>query len=140
MKYITSYDDFRDKIKNKWSFADNIPGFGYVMNDSILNFDYSEADKLATILDIQNPVEDKSEQNLKGVNVVITGRLVSFKNRDELKSAIESHGGKVISSVSGNTNYLINNDKTSTSAKNVKAQSLGIPVLTEEEFITKFLT
>lgn len=140
MKYITSYDDFRDKIKNKWSFADNIPGFGYVMNDSILNFDYSEADKLATILDIQNPVEDKSEQNLKGVNVVITGRLVSFKNRDELKSAIESHGGKVISSVSGNTNYLINNDNTSTSAKNVKAQSLGIPVLTEEEFITKFLT
>ena len=140
MKYITSYDDFRDKIKNKWSFADHVPGFGYIMNDAILNFDYSEADKLATILDIQNPVEDKTEQNLKGVNVVITGRLVSFKNRDELKSAIESRGGKVVGSVSGNTNYLINNDNTSTSAKNVKAQSLGIPVLTEEEFITKFLT
>ena len=100
----------------------------------------ARADKISELLDIQIPVEDKTEQTLKGVNVVITGRLVSFKNRDELKSAIESRGGKVVGSVSGNTNYLINNDNTSTSAKNIKAQSLGVPFLTEEEFITKFLT
>ena len=140
LKYITSYEDFRQKIKNNWSFATHIPGFGYVMNDAILKFDYTEADKLSEILDIQIPVEEKAEQSLKGANVVITGRLVSFKNRDELKDAIEAHGGKVIGSVSGNTTYLINNDITSTSAKNVKAQSLGIPILTEEEFKEKYLT
>ena len=140
LKYITSYEDFRQKIKDNWSFATHIPGFGYVMNDAILKFDYTEADKLSEILDIQIPVEEKAEQSLKGANVVITGRLVSFKNRDELKDAIEAHGGKVIGSVSGNTTYLINNDITSTSAKNVKAQSLGIPILTEKEFKEKYLT
>lgn len=140
LKYIKSYDDFRQKIKENWDFSTHIPGIGYVMNDAILKFDYNEADKISELLDIQIPVEDKTEQTLKGVNVVVTGRLVSFKNRDELKSAIELRGGKVVGSVSGNTNYLINNDNTSTSAKNIKAQSLGIPILTEEEFITKFLT
>ena len=110
------------------------------MNDAILKFDYTEADKLSELLNIQIPVEEKAEQSLKGANVVITGRLVSFKNRDELKDAIEAHGGKVVGSVSGNTTYLVNNDITSTSAKNVKAQSLGIPILTEQEFMEKYLT
>ena len=71
---------------------------------------------------------------------VITGKLKSFKNRDELKAVIESKGGKVAGSVSKNTNYLINNDNLSTTAKNKKAQELGIPIITEETFKQKFLT
>ena len=71
---------------------------------------------------------------------VITGKLKSFKNRDELKAVIESKGGKVAGSVSKNTSYLINNDNLSTTAKNKKAQELGIPIITEETFKQKFLT
>lgn len=140
LKYITSYEDFRNKINNKWNFAEHISGFGYVMNDAILKFDYSEADKISKLLDIQLPVVNNEKQTLKGANVVITGRLVSFKNRDELKAQIENRGGKVIGSVSSNTNYLINNDAMSTSAKNQKAHQLNIPILTEAQFIEKFLT
>ena len=69
---------------------------------------------------------------------VITGKVNHFKNRDELKTLIESLGGKVVGSVSKNTTYLINNDINSTSAKNKSAQSLGIPILTEEMFIETF--
>ena len=69
---------------------------------------------------------------------VITGKLKSFKNRDELKAVIESKGGKVAGSVSKNTNYLINNDNLSTTAKNKKAQELGIPIITEETFLKNF--
>lgn len=140
LKYIESYDDFRQKVNEKWDFSSHIPGIGYVMNDTILKFDYTEADRISELLDIKIPVVIKTEQTLKGANVVITGRLVSFKNRDELKAAIEQHGGKVSSSVSGNTTYLVNNDATSTSAKNQKAHQLNIPILTEAQFMEKFLT
>lgn len=140
LKYIESYNDFRQKVDEKWDFSSHIPGIGYVMNDAILKFDYTEADKISKLLDIKIPVVIKTEQTLKGANVVITGRLVSFKNRDELKAAIEQHGGRVSSSVSGNTTYLVNNDATSTSAKNQKAHQLNIPILTEAQFIEKFLT
>ena len=77
---------------------------------------------------------------MDGVTVVITGKLTQYKNRSALQADIESRGGKVVGSVSKNTNYLINNDNTSSSAKNVAAQKLGVPVLTEAEFIEKFLT
>ena len=62
--------------------------------------------------------------------------MVHFKNRNELKSRIESLAGKVASSVSKNTDFLINNDSTSGSSKNKKAAELGIPVITEEEFLS----
>jgi DNA ligase (NAD+) len=61
-----------------------------------------------------------------------------YKNRNELKAYIESQGGKVASAVSGSTSFLINNDAASTSGKNKKAQQLGIPIITEEEFIIKY--
>jgi DNA ligase (NAD+) len=61
-----------------------------------------------------------------------------YKNRNELKQYIESQGGRVAGSVSGSTSYLINNDVNSTSGKNKKAKELGIPILSEDEFIRQF--
>jgi DNA ligase (NAD+) len=61
-----------------------------------------------------------------------------YKNRNELKKYIESQGGRVAGSVSGSTSYLINNDVNSTSGKNKKAKELGIPILSEDEFIRQF--
>ena len=69
---------------------------------------------------------------------VITGKLHQFKNRDAMKSIIEQHGGKVVDSVTKNTSYLINNDIESTSSKNQTAKKLGIPIISEQEFLEKF--
>ena len=68
----------------------------------------------------------------------MTGEVTHYKNRNELKAYIESQGGKVTGSVSKSTDYLINNDVASQSSKNQKAQQLGIPIISEEEFIEKF--
>ena len=123
-------------------------GFGPEMTFALLNFDYTEADWLVdNIMDLYNSLwtnpddktETKEQKTLDGISVVITGKLTQFKNRAELQSAIEKAGGKVAGSVSSKTNYLINNDNTSTSSKNLAAKKLGIPILTEEEFVEKFL-
>ncbi len=74
-------------------------------------------------------------QTLTGKTFVITGSVAHFANRDELKRYIEARGGKTVGSVSSKTGYLINNDAQSGSAKNRKARELGIPILTEEEFL-----
>ena len=66
---------------------------------------------------------------------VITGSLNHYSNRNELKELIEKLGGKVTGSVTGKTSYLINNDSTSSSSKNKTAAKLGVPVITEDEFI-----
>ncbi|HBE08916.1 MAG TPA: NAD-dependent DNA ligase LigA, partial [Lachnospiraceae bacterium] len=90
-------------------------------------------EELVSILDFVK--SDKSEeQDLAGLTFVITGSLNTYANRDELKSEIESRGGKVAGSVSKNTSYLINNDITSNSGKNKKARELGIPVISEEDY------
>ena len=72
--------------------------------------------------------EKKEEQIFQGMNFVITGSVEHFANRAQAKEFIESLGGKVTGSVTGKTNYLINNDTTSNSSKNKKAKELGIPV------------
>ena len=69
------------------------------------------------------------------MNFVITGSVEHFANRGEIKALIESLGGKVTGSVTSKTNYLINNDVTSNSSKNKKARELGIPILSEEDFL-----
>ncbi len=74
----------------------------------------------------------------QGVTFVITGDVHTFKNRDAFKAYVESQGGKVSGSVSGKTNFLVNNDAASTSGKNKKAKDLGIPIITEDEFIARF--
>lgn len=140
-KYFSSWEEFRNAIQSDYKFY-NIDGFGLEMHNAIVNFNYELADSIYNkYLSVQE-VEQKevTSTTLDGVTVVITGKLTQYKNRSALQADIESRGGKVVGSVSKNTNYLINNDNTSSSAKNVSAQKLGIPVLTEAEFIEKFLT
>ncbi len=74
----------------------------------------------------------------EGLTFVITGDVHHYKNRNELKAYIESQGGKVASAVSGSTSFLINNDVTSTSGKNQKAQQLGIPIISEDDFVERY--
>ena len=78
--------------------------------------------------------ENTAEQDLDGMTFVITGSLETYPNRDALKKEIEDRGGKVAGSVSAKTSYLINNDINSNSSKNKKAKSLGVPIITEEEY------
>ena len=129
----------REDIEGKYDFT-KWEGFGCEMTNSLLNFDYTEADTLAfEILDIQNSIwEDPMKvapKLLANKKFVITGGLHQFKNRTELQKVIEDNGGKVLSSVSKNANYLINNDINSTSAKNVAAKKLNIPIITEADFM-----
>lgn len=91
-------------------------------------------DHLLSHLSIQKE-EQSGEQIFAGMNFVITGSVEHFVNRGEAKSFIESLGGKVTGSVTGKTNYLINNDTTSNSSKNKKAKELGVPIISEEEFL-----
>ena len=91
-------------------------------------------DHLMSFLHIQDE-GPKQEQIFAGMNFVITGSLVHFGNRSEAKELIESLGGKVTGSVTKKTNYLINNDIQSSSSKNKKARELGIPILSEEDFL-----
>lgn len=139
LDYIESYEDLKEKAISKWDFT-KIDGFAYSKANAIWSFDFSEADRVREFMEFT--VEEKPEvkATLEGAVVVITGRLNQFKNRAELQTAIINHGGKVVGSISKNTTYLINNDITSGSAKNVSAKKLGIPILTEEEFSQKFLT
>ena len=80
-------------------------------------------------------VKKEEKQSLAGKQFVITGSVEHFANRAQLKEFIEQRGGKVTGSVTSKTNYLINNDTTSNSSKNKKAKELGIPILSEEDFI-----
>ena len=81
---------------------------------------------------------EENEQSLEGLTFCVTGKVSIFKNRDELSAFIESKGGKVTGSVSKNTNYLINNDTESTSAKNKKAKELNIKIIGEQTFMDMF--
>ena len=88
---------------------------------------------------LQEVTIEKTEQPdslpFEGKTFVVTGSVTHFANRDELKVFITDRGGKVASGVSAKTDYLINNDAASSSSKNRKARELGIPVITEEEFL-----
>ena len=106
-------------------------------------FETNEAEykKLLNLLTISDDLIQKKEisASLEGMTFVITGAVHIFKNRNALKEEIESRNGKVSGSVSSKTDYLISNEP-STSAKSVKAAKLGVPVITEEEFLEKFIT
>ena len=94
--------------------------------------------RLKEKLTVKAPTLTPTGDRCQGLTFVITGDVYHYKNRNELKAYIESQGGKVASAVSGSTSYLINNDVTSTSGKNKKAQQLGIPILSEDDFIAQF--
>lgn len=118
--------------------------FGNTMSDNINIYaskHYDMIEKVGSILIFETPDTDDSDSNIKSNSkikdktFVITGSLNSFKNRDEAIKVIEDNGGKVSGSVSKKTDYLVNNDITSTSGKNKKAKELSIPIITEEELI-----
>lgn len=139
LDYIESYEDLKEKAISKWDFT-KIDGFAYNKANAIWSFDFSEADRVREFMEFTVEEKPEVQATLEGAVVVITGRLNQFKNRAELQTAIVNHGGKVVGSISKNTTYLINNDITSGSAKNVSAKKLGVSILTEEEFSQKFLT
>lgn len=116
-----------------------IEGIGGIIAEGIVAYfkDESNIELLRELLAELNIMEEKNdqEQDLEGKTFVITGSLNSFANREELKKLIEDRGGKVAGSVSAKTNYLINNDVMSSSSKNKKAKSLGVPIISEEDFL-----
>lgn len=91
-------------------------------------------------LTIENESVDHSNENINGKSFVITGSLMHYENRDELKQIIEGLGGKVTGSVTGKTNALINNDITSNSSKNKKAKELNVPIINEDTFMAEYLS
>lgn len=115
-----------------------IPGIGDTLINSLDNYFEKHCSDILQ-LSKEFIFESKSNRNtndsLKCLTFVITGSLNHYANRDELKSEIESYGGKVSGSISSKTSYLINNDVNSTSSKNSKAKSLNIPIISEKDFI-----
>ena len=134
---FNTYEDFKRAISS-FDFSE-IDGFGYEMNKSLKNYNYDELDYIVeNFLTIDNKLEENKEQKLKGKTFCITGKLINFKNRDELSNFIIKQGGKVVSAMSNNVTYLINNDIQSTSGKNKKAKELGKQIINEDMFFDMF--
>ena len=133
-KRFNTYEDFRDAIRNGFDFT-KFDGYGYEMHKAISTFNYTELDNIVeNYLTIEKNNDIINVEKLKDLTFCITGKVHIWKNRDELSKEIEKLGGKVTGSVSKNTNYLINNDINSTSAKNNKAKELGVQIISEEDF------
>lgn len=134
------FDDDLEQIRHaSEEEVSEIDTIGPVIARSLTEYFASEEnnrrlDHLMEYLNIKKE-EKKEEQIFQGMNFVITGSVGHFANRAQAKEFIESLGGKVTGSVTGKTNYLINNDTTSNSSKNKKAKELGIPILSEEDFL-----
>ena len=122
-----------------------VEGFGGIIAHSIAHYFRQEEhlhlleDALRYLRLKEVVVAETSENPLNGLTFVVTGDLNHFANRKELQALIEQGGGKVTGSVTKKTNFLINNDVHSASSKNKKAAELGIPILSEDDFINKFL-
>ncbi len=121
-----------------------IEGIGPVLAKAVAEYFMEEGNK-ALLYDILRELTleeiktDRSNDLINGKAFVITGSLATYTNRDELKALIESLGGKVTGSVTGNTTALINNDIASNSSKNKKAKELNVPIISEEQFNTDYL-
>ncbi len=137
------FEGFLERMKEGTGFED-IDGIGGEKSNSILQWYENETNRMALEhlleeVEIQK-VEKANTENgsCKGLTFVITGDVHQFKNRDEFKAYVEAQGGKVAGSVSGKTNYLVNNDVESASSKNKKAKDLGIPIISEDTFVDMF--
>lgn len=140
VKHFETWEKFVEAVESGFAFY-ALPNFGGEMHNSLVSFNYVEAKLLADHyihFNIPEVAPALIGESLTGKTFVITGKLTHFKNRDEIKSKIEALGGKVTGSVSKNTSYLINNDVNSASSKNMTAKSLGIPILSESDFIQTF--
>ena len=136
-KFNGSHYDFILALSNDNYDFSQIDDFGEITNKSLHDWWHSK-DPMVELLpmEVNFIVEDTgSNANLDGKSFCITGSLTHYANRDALVKVIEDNGGKYVSSVSKKTDYLINNDKTSTSGKNKKAIDLNIPIISEEDFI-----
>lgn len=137
VKYYTTWSDFRDAIGGDWT---EFEGFGPEMSKAINSFDYTEVDEIAgglAFIQQETQPEVTPAAAIKDKKFCMTGKLISgmFKNRDALKADIEAHGGKLVSSVTTTTDYLITNTPDSGTAKNKSAQALGVNIITEAEYI-----
>ena len=135
------HDDIDEIRKADRETLSSVEGIGPVLAENIAGYFEDERtasafDALLAELRLQRENTQDVQQILAGKTFVITGKVNHFANRDELKAKILSLGGKAAGSVSAKTDYLINNDVTSSSSKNKKARELGIPILSEEEFLT----
>ncbi len=132
-------DDFQKIREATREELTEIQGIGSVIADFFVEF-FKDTEKNQIVDDLLNEIhflknEESGDLTFDGMNFVITGSVEHFSNRNEVKELIESKGGKVTGSVTSKTNYLINNDNQSNSSKNKKAKELGVPVITEEEFL-----
>lgn len=135
-----TWEDFYNLVITDFDFT-QWDSFGPELNNAIHRYDYSEVIELVKLFNLHNSLfveKDSKELSLNSLIFCITGSLNHFSNREELKGRIEAEGGKVSSSVSKKTTALINNDNTSESSKNITAKKLGIPILTEDEFLEKY--
>ncbi len=117
-----------------------VSGIGKVLADAWITYFKDEknnemTDRLLKEVTIEQEAETGGEKRLEGMTFVITGSVERFENRKALQEAIEAQGGKATGSVTSKTTYLINNDTTSNSSKNKKAKELGVPIISEEDFI-----
>ena len=137
-KKFGDYKTFREAVDNNSQELYEIAGIGEVMIQTLLNYDFTEADSIFEkhIKEMRPVVSVSTSNKLEGKTFVVTGKLKLYKNRNQIKAVIEGKGGKVTDSVSSKTDYLINNDAESTSSKNLKAKQLNIPIITEDEFLT----
>ena len=137
-RQFCTWSNFINAIEKNFKFYD-MPNFGWEMHNSIVNFDYTEAIELAdTYVNVsisEHSLPEETAAAVEGKTFVVTGKLTFYKNRDEIKAVIEKNGGKVVGSISGKTDYLINNDINSTSSKNLSAKKLNIPIISEDEFL-----
>ena len=122
-----------------------VEGFGEIIAHSIAQY-FRQEEHLNLLADALGYLHIKAAEQaetgnspLTGITFVVTGDLEHFANRKELQALIEKGGGKVTGSVTKKTNFLINNDIHSASSKNKKAAELGIPILSEQDFIEKFM-
>ena len=130
VEYFNTEEECINALLNQDDFS-KINGIGRVLADNIKHFDYTEFKDILKHVSIKKK-KLTEEGKLNNLNFCITGSLNHFKNRDELVKVIEDNGGK-ITGVSKKLNYLINNDSTSTSSKNKKANELNIPIITEDK-------
>ena len=136
-------DDFEAMLKADAERLSEIDGVGGILAEAFVSY-FQDEENLRKARALYQELEiEKREQteggSLTGMSFVITGSLTRYENRDAMKEAIEAKGGKVTGSVTKKTKCLINNDITSNSSKNKKAKDLGIPILTEEDFIKEYL-
>ena len=144
-KLICKYFDYDiDRIRNaEISELVEIDHVGEIMAEKFVEYFANERnrevlDNLLKEITINKPETNNNEQNMEGLVFVITGSVEHFPNRNAVKDYIEKRGGKVTGSVSAKTNYLINNDATSSSSKNKKAKELGVEIITEKDFLEKW--